>query len=167
MRNPNELISMTIRDIEQIVMHAAKIGAMEVHKFTHGQMISRQQAYQQYGRTLITQLDQMGVISPHKTVVGKYIIQRYNIIEIEAALTAVQIDEFVTRQCKSKHRTKIAVGLKELADAYCCSYAKAKLLKRQLVKACTKQGRHIVVDLQKANQIVPMPPFQYRQQKQS
>ncbi|MDE5703939.1 MAG: hypothetical protein K2H70_03845 [Bacteroidales bacterium] len=46
-----------------------------------------------------------------------------------------------------------------LAEVYGCSYAKAKLLKKRLAMAWYKEGRHVVIDLRKANEIIPIPPF--------
>lgn len=169
-----QTIPITAEELKKFVIHAAKAGAIEACKLMHKQIISKQTAHQIYGKTLIDQLEQIGIISPHTVPLKKNVLRRYNIIEIEAALTAVQIDESMADFMRGKgkntnrerhiHEDNMAYGLKELAEAYCCSYSNAKILRRKVAAACVKDGRHIVIDLKKANEIVPMPPLRILKQ---
>ena len=75
-------------------------------------------------------------------------------MEIEAALVAMQIDSGVRWRTKKED---IIVGIKALASTYHCSIGKAKILRGKLAAACSKQGKEVVIDLAKANKIIPIP----------
>ncbi len=160
-------IPLNVRELKLLIRQSAKLGVLEAMKYQQGQVISKTQAYHRYGKALILQLTEAGIISVHKIVLNHYIVHRYNVMEIEAAMTAMQMDQQTKANIENRHyppkRTaksaKTIVGLNALAEVYGCSYAKAKLLKKRLAMACYKDGRHVVIDLRKANEIIPIPPF--------
>ena len=162
-------VTMSLEQLGSLMQRFAKLGAMEYDKLRHGQMISRWNAEKIYGRTTINRLEEIGAITSHKTTTDKYVIQRYNVTEIEAAIAAKQMSNIVnisSKQMKeineevvkdSAFENRYIYGIKELATVYCCSYAKAKMLRSKLAAACVKRGRHVVIDLNKAQKIIPLP----------
>ena len=150
-----QTIRLDVQELKQLVLQAARLGGLEAMKYQRGTIISQNQAFQKYGKKLIQQLTEDGVITLHKRYNTSYTKGQYNVIEIEAALMAIQIDSSIRRQ--NKDNIVKVKGIKSLAVAYNCSYANAKLLRRKLAPACSKQGREIVIDLGVADKIIPIP----------
>ena len=153
-------VVLTIGELTDIMRRVGKIVVMEYDKVQGGEMISRRCAEKRYGRTIISRLEEIGAIVSHKTAKDRCVVQRFNVTEIEAAIAADIIDDNIMPAVESKYvdNDKVYIyGIKELATVYCCSYAKAKMLRSKLAAACVKRGRHVVVDLNKAQKIIPLP----------
>lgn len=165
-----------VADLKQIIMEAARIGAMQGVRLagikTNG-MISQARAYDTYTKRAIDKLVEIGAITANKKVAKHYACIQYSVMEIEAAIFAMHIDnDFLNKinkepapscselhkQAKELKNAKTIEGFKNLSRVYSCSERTAKKMAGGiLAKACTKKGRVVVINMEIARLLKTIP----------